>query len=242
MGSDYAAIGADKEREYGAGIGRWGPKVLANRYDDRTHFIFELLQNAEDAMARRLTWPGPRSVTFELSPIRLRVAHFGALFTEPDVRGICGIDVGTKDLTAIGRFGIGFKSVYAFTDRPEVYSGPEAFAIESFVWPAGLTAIGGQPEETVFILPLCANDESAHAEIVTGLQRLGPRVLLFLRQIEEIAWTVEDGPSGLYLRSKPEAVGENVRSITVIGQERGKADIEETWLVFSRPVNTDDGV
>ena len=25
--------------------------LLANRYDDRTHFIFELLQNAEDALA-----------------------------------------------------------------------------------------------------------------------------------------------------------------------------------------------
>ena len=39
------------------------------------------------------------------------------------------------ELTAIGRFGIGFKSVYALTDSPEVYSGSEHFAIDSFVWP-----------------------------------------------------------------------------------------------------------
>ena len=51
MTSDYKAIRADNEREYGAGIGRWGRDLLANRYDDRTHFIFELLQNAEDALA-----------------------------------------------------------------------------------------------------------------------------------------------------------------------------------------------
>ena len=50
MASDYAVIRTDNEREYGAGIARWGREVLAIRYDDRTHFIFELLQNAEDAM------------------------------------------------------------------------------------------------------------------------------------------------------------------------------------------------
>ena len=32
--------------------------LLANRYADRTHFIFELLQNAEDALARRDNWEG----------------------------------------------------------------------------------------------------------------------------------------------------------------------------------------
>ncbi len=38
---------------YGTDIGRIGPMLLVDRYDDRTHFIFELLQNVEDALARR---------------------------------------------------------------------------------------------------------------------------------------------------------------------------------------------
>lgn len=41
---------------------------LADRYDDRTHFIFELLQNAEDALDKHGAWNGPRRVTFNLSP------------------------------------------------------------------------------------------------------------------------------------------------------------------------------
>jgi hypothetical protein len=41
----------------------------------------------------------------------------------------------SRDLTAIGRFGIGFKSVYAFTDRPEIHSGAEDFAIEGYIRP-----------------------------------------------------------------------------------------------------------
>jgi len=118
MASDYASIRADNERRDGTDIGRIGPMLLADHYDDRTHFIFELLQNAEDALARRTGWTGQRSVTFQLAHRELCVTHYGKPFDDEDVRGICGIAESTKGLTAIGRFGIGFKSVNAFTDRP----------------------------------------------------------------------------------------------------------------------------
>jgi hypothetical protein len=97
MSSDYAAIRADNERQYGTAIGRIGPMLLAERYDDRTHFIFDLLQNAEDALARRPDWCGSRGVTFSLSAKELRVAQCGKPFDTLDVRGICGIDESTKD-------------------------------------------------------------------------------------------------------------------------------------------------
>jgi len=242
MASDYALIRADNEREYGAGVGRWGQDLLTNRYDDRTHFIFELLQNAEDALARRKGWQGSRAVSFTLSATELRVAHCGQPFDGSNVRGICGIADSTKDLTAIGRFGIGFKSVYAFTHRPEVHSGGEDFAIESFVWPTAIPAVDRQADETVFVLPLGTGDEVAHAEIAEGLRRLGARTLLFLRQIDEIAWRVEGGPSGLYVRGKPEHIGEDVHRIVLLGEEHGKPDVEETWLLFSLEAKTPDGV
>jgi hypothetical protein len=215
--------------------------LLANRYDDRTHFIFELLQNAEDALARRSGWQAYREVHFALSESALQVSHFGKPFDDRDVRGICGIAESTKDLTAIGRFGIGFKSVYAFTDRPEVHSGAEAFAIESFVWPTAVPQVDRGADETIVLLPLKPYDEAAHEEITWGLQRLGPSTLLFLRQIEMITWSVEGGPSGQYIRSKPKAMGENVHQITVIGWEGGKPDIAGTWLVFSREAATNEG-
>ena len=136
MTSDYQAIRLENERRYGTDIDRIGSMLLANRYDDRTHFIFELLQNAEDALARRSGWMGSRSISFCLTKERLRVSHFGRPFDQADVRGICGIAESTKeDLTAIGRFGIGFKSVYALTNRPEIHSGAENFVIEKFVLP-----------------------------------------------------------------------------------------------------------
>lgn len=239
MASNYEAICEENRRGYGTEIGRIGRILLADRYDDRTHFIFELLQNAEDALSRRESWRGPRKVSIELSAATLKLTHFGKPFDEADVRGICGIAESTKGTHSIGRFGIGFKSVYTFTDRPEIHSGNEDFAVENYVLPKRTNRTERDSDATEIILPLNAKDEVAQLEITSGLRRLGPGALLFLRHIDEINWKVEGGASGVYLRSKPELIGGNVRRITVIGQETGQPDVDQSWLVFERDVHTE---
>ena len=240
MAYDYEAIRLDNERRYGTDIGRIGRMLLANRYADRTHFIYELLQNAEDALARRTNWRGPRAVSFELGADSLRVSHFGVPFDEDDIRGVCGIGESTKGITAIGRFGIGFKSVYAFTDRPEVHSGSEAFAVESFVWPVAVDRVDRDLDETVILIPFRDGDDSGKEEIADGLSRLGATSLLFLQEIEEINWSVDGTSVGLYLRGE-QREGPGVRRVNLVGQEKGEPDVDEEWLVFSRPLHTEDG-
>lgn len=239
MASNYKAICEENQRRYGTDIGRIGPMLLADRYDDRTHFIFELLQNAEDALGRRGDSTGSREVTFELSPTRLSLSHFGRPFDEADVRGVCGIAESTKDKFSIGRFGIGFKSVYTFTERPEIHSGDEDFAIKDYVQPQQVDRTDRKKGETQIVLPLKADDDTAQREITAGFRRLGPGVLLFLQHIEEINWSVDGGASGLYLRNVTKEFGENVRHITVIGKETGKTEIDQSWLVFRREVFTE---
>jgi hypothetical protein len=243
MATDYAAIKANNVIRYGTDIGRIGPMLLADRYDERTHFIFELLQNAEDALARRESKAGPRSVVFKLGKASLTVSHFGQPFSRADVAGICGIAEGTKaeDLTAIGRFGIGFKAVYAFTDAPEIHSSTEHFAIDSFVWPRQIPPVTTRPNETLFILPFRHSDATAFDDIAEGLQGLGTRTMLFLREIEEISWSVEGAESGTYLREQPRILTEDVREVLLVGQEKGSKEVaSESWLVFSRGVQGPD--
>ena len=81
MAWDYAAIRAENEKRYGTDIWRIGPMLLSDRYDDRTHFIYELLQNAEDALARGSGSSRERSVRFHLADRELRVSHFGKTST-----------------------------------------------------------------------------------------------------------------------------------------------------------------
>jgi hypothetical protein len=236
VASNYEGICEENRRRYGTEIGRIGQMLLADRYDDRTHFIFELLQNSEDALSRRGAWNGFRRVNFDLTPARLALSHFGRPFDEADVRGVCGIAESTKDKFSIGRFGIGFKSVYTFTDRPEIHSGSEDFAVENYVQPKREVCRARGQDETQIILPLKSGDEAAVREITEGFKRLGPSALLFLRQIDEINWSVEGGESGVYLRSAPESLGPGVQLITVIGHESGQQEVDQNWLVFHRDV------
>jgi hypothetical protein len=67
MTADYVKLREENKLRYGWDVGRYDGELLTDRYAKRTHFIFELLQNAEDALRRRAGWTGSRPVTFNLS-------------------------------------------------------------------------------------------------------------------------------------------------------------------------------
>ena len=236
MASNYEKICAENRLRYGTEGAQKSGGLAAGLYDNQTHFIFELLQNAEDALGRRGAWDGQRKVAFALTPGSLTLSHFGKPFEEADVRSVCDIAESTKNESSIGRFGLGFKSVYTVTDLPEIHSGGEDFAIEGYVFPKRAERTARDADETQIILPLRSVDTTATQEITVGLRNLGPGALLFLRHIDEISWSVEGGAAGFYLRNSPETLGSNVQRITVIGQESGQAEVDQNWLVFHRDV------
>lgn len=236
MATNYEAICEENRESYGTKGAQKSGKLAAGLYDDRTHFIFELLQNAEDALGRRGEWRGSRKVAFTLNSNYLTLSHFGKPFDEADVRSVCDIAESTKNESSIGRFGLGFKSVYTVTDLPEIHSGDEDFAIENYVFPKRMERSSRATDETQIVLPLKPEDASAEQDITAGFRHLGPGALLFLRHIDEINWSVEGGASGFYLRNSPESLGPNVQRITVIGKEDDRPEVDQNWLVFHRDV------
>jgi len=251
MPSDYRKITKDNKREFGYGTKHI--EILASLYRDTTHFIYELLQNAEDA--------GATSVSFRLEDDRLEVSHDGIAFSEEDVRAISQIAAGTKDesdLTSIGRFGIGFKSVYAYTDIPEVHStgdikrsrGEEHFLIRGFIGLEPCPAKAHQPgKTTLFVLPFqgkkCPDPDKAVSEIAKRLRNLDVRTMLFLKHIAHIEWIISGtGEYGAYLREteqwdracrrKRKPWGQSEYRVSLTGESSHGPDETETWLVFSR--------
>ena len=246
MSSDYEAITRDNIRRRGEEFDDIGNFLAEKLYGDRAHFIYELLQNAEDALAlRRQRDPGvdfSGEVTFRLCSNHLEVSHYGKLFDEEDVKGVCDVLRGTKAerLDQIGTFGIGFKSVYAFTRLPEVHSGNEHFAIRHFIRPQAVEPRPLQdPLQTLFYFPFDHPEFGAPAAfdlIQRKLKSLGPRSLLFLHHVKDLHWIVEGGGSGFYMRhDKPSENGGSL--VQIIGEGTNQGDTEEEWLVVHRDVN-----
>jgi hypothetical protein len=248
---DYAAIRAENVARYG-----WDTAVLdllGQLYSDRSHFLFELIQNAEDA--------GATTMSFELFADRLQVRHNGRPFTADDVRAICGVGHGTKasDLTKIGKFGIGFKSVYAYTDSPRIHSGELHFRIEAYVHPHPVESPGeGRPGEcrpdehphdqdraaqhpaadtTLFVFPFDRADvpaEVAAAEIAAGLDALSGETLLFLRSLERIESSGHLVAGKVLQRRSASRPGAS-RQVIVTRQQAGRRADQE-WAVWQRPL------
>jgi hypothetical protein len=225
--TDYDEIRAENISRYG-----WDTAVLellGQLYSDRAHFIFELIQNAEDA--------GATELTFELFEDRLEVRHDGRPFTADDVRGICGVSQGTKaeDLTQIGRFGIGFKSVYAYTNTPRIYSSDEHFRIEKYVRPYFAEPLDEPAAGTLFVFPFDRPEVSATVaiqEISTALSNLDVETLLFLRNIERVRRCGLQTPDAVLERTST-ARGDSSRQVTLASQ-RDKGRSTEEWLVWHR--------
>ena len=229
MPSDYEQITCDNIRKYGTE--ETLPALLfRDLYSDRTHFIFELLQNAEDAKASK--------VRFAVFQDRLEMMHDGRPFTKDDVKGVCGIGEGQKadDLTKIGRFGVGFKAVYAYTNSPEVHSGDEHFRIEKYIRPHRTKPISANDSwSTLFAFPFdkdAPDPKTAFSDISKRLSTLNNRTLLFLRSIQEIEYTAGE-TNGIYRRA--ESAQGSARKIDLI-EEKDEDETKETWIVFERVV------
>ncbi|MBX7134415.1 MAG: hypothetical protein K1X67_17220 [Fimbriimonadaceae bacterium] len=101
--------------------------------DYRGRLIYELLQNADDAISSE-TPSSLAAIAFVLEEDALWVANSGRPLDEADVRGLCGISASSKSTTSgkrrasIGHKGMGFKSVLEISDAPEVYSTTISFS------------------------------------------------------------------------------------------------------------------
>ena len=204
--------------------------VLSGIYNDPSHFIYEILQNAEDS--------GASNINFDLKEDALIISHNGRQFNFDDVNGISGVGISTKkdDINAIGKFGVGFKSVFAVTKTPIIHSGKFNFKIVDFVVPEEINSNG--TEETVIILEFNhpkRSKKEAFAIIKNKLENLDLKTILFLKNIKEIKWTIND-VFGYYF--KVSNLIKNAKGVftTSIIFETNTGKKEEKYIVLQKPV------
>ena len=121
MPSNYDIITRNNEEQLGTDTA--SRKTQLSLYSNPTQFVYEILQNADDC--------GATEIFFKLLGDSIVIEHDGNPFTHEDVEGITYFGKGTSrdDFIKVGRFGIGFKSVFAVTATPIIISGNEHFRI-----------------------------------------------------------------------------------------------------------------
>ncbi len=209
-------------------------RSVVDKYSDQAHFIYELLQNADDVKAT--------TATFRLEENGLYFTHNGSIrFTvsnpqneEADtknrilghINAITSIANSNKTGASIGKFGVGFKAVFQYTQTPHIYDPDIRFKIERFIVPHMLNADldWRKPSETVFFFPFDHKEklpQESHDEILEKLKVLEFPVL-FLSCLESVSFEVG------------KVTGKYTKEVT---RELKHGDITAQWLTLALVVN-----
>lgn len=221
---------------------------VVDKYSDQAHFVYELLQNADDTKATY--------ARFKLYHDRLIFTHNGTRrfsVSDPktedidrengclgDVNAILSIGNSTKtNQNSIGKFGVGFKAVFQYTSTPYIYDPNIKFKIERFFVPVLLEIDHAErsPQETLFEFPF--NHEINNADIAFEAisERLSHLVnpILFLPNLQEISFEFDD-TKGYYRKEIVESfTSDDTKSelISLTQTIEEKTTERKLWL-FSR--------
>ncbi|MBE9232110.1 hypothetical protein IQ231_10535 [Cuspidothrix issatschenkoi LEGE 03284] len=101
-------------------------------YTDSKRFVYEMLQNADDASNRS----GKLEIQIQIIGQYLVISHQGEKFTEIDIESICSVGDGNKkgDENKTGFKGIGFKSIFSHSDYVIINSGDYCFRFDKNYW------------------------------------------------------------------------------------------------------------
>lgn len=174
-------------------------------YEKSTHFLLELIQNADDNIYHCTT----PTLSFTYKSGRLRIDCNEVGFNASNVSAICGISESTKsgksnDGEFIGEKGIGFKSVFKAADVVWIASNEFTFKFDRRGSLGVVTPIWEEfpedtrREETSILLQLSSTYD--RETLIKELLGFDTNILIFLRRIKDIKIEVNRADAGLWNR------------------------------------------
>lgn len=222
---------------------------IIDKYPESAHFVYELLQNADDAEAT--------NVVITVNHKEMLFKHNGTkhfdITTEDaipigDINSITGIGDSSKNdiQNKIGKFGVGFKAVFQYTTTPEIYDDIFKFKIENYIIPTMLEKDHNARKngETLFVFPF-KDGETSFEEITRRLDKL-QNPILFLRHLSKIELRIDKRGNGTYETIAYEKIQEESISYDdgiVLQRFKLKEPLKNTSIfLFTQPITvTSDG-
>jgi len=214
-------------------------EMFATMYAQPARFIEEILQNTEDAYARKKAGDAGNSIRFKLFADRIEIHHNGQDFDEADLMSITTFANTTKNndnnVNQIGKFGIGFKSVFSITDTPEIHCEPYHYIITDFE--VLESTVPKNPDEnfnTLIILPFKKKTQEACFDTVKkGLNDLNEYSLLFLKNIDCIE-NIFSGIKTLTLERRLTLTDKTHRRVNMCKTNIQTGKMATDYIIFSR--------
>lgn len=220
-------------------------KSVIDKYSDQAHFIYELLQNADDVHATYTKFILNKD---ELVFVHNGTRHFSV--TDPDKEGsdekigdinaITSIGQSTKegDHFTIGKFGVGFKAVFQYTNSPHIFDDDFRFKIVDFIVPQRIENDHPmrEPHETLFVFPFDTADSDKETSFNSVKDKLKNLVYptLFLKNIKEISMDLGEGDCLMYSMDEQILVNGRLKSSLVKIVFGSK---QAYFLKFTKPVD-----
>ncbi|MEI6752769.1 MAG: AAA domain-containing protein [Paludibacter sp.] len=247
-----------KALKHPALVGFWNS--IINKYPESAHFIYELLQNADDANASKVYFKITKdgvifrhngSVRFTLSePTELKETNDRINGILGHINSITSVGASTKSAedseNKIGKFGIGFKAVFTYTQTPHIYDETFKFKLTDYIVPSLLSQdhVLRNENETLFYLPFDkegVNPQRSYQEIEKKLQTLD-NPILFLHNIQEIIWETENNSTnGIYSKRILSTKSINGINCNLLELKNNKDEKPSKLWLFSRDVKLDEG-
>lgn len=186
-------------------------RILTDIYKKPTHFIYELMQNANDAKATK--------ARFVLSEDKIEFYHNGSKdFDLESIIGITNVGNSSKkdDSETIGKFGVGFKSVFKITKSPKIYNRLCSFKIERLRVPTKI-----QPKR----LP---DEYTTEFELVFDAREGLTKKEIFKQIKKEL--TELDARSIMFLQ--------NLKTVEIKGEVKSSIELEEKKTRYGFSINT----
>lgn len=226
---EQSKIAAEANRRKGNRHG----SILSMLYADPVHFIEELIQNAEDALARRSEIIEPGMVKVVVDDDGIDFFHNGDPFSEADLMAITTFASTTKknstDINMIGKFGIGFRSVFGICDEPEIHSGRFHFRIRDYEVLHETGPVHTAGFSTLIRLQWSPNlSMQARNSIRQRLLETDPRFMLFVHQIVQFEIVT---PQQHLVHSCSE-IAESKPSVKVIHSDTGFSITEQHYVMM----------
>ncbi|XP_051530357.1 uncharacterized protein LOC127427065 isoform X2 [Myxocyprinus asiaticus] len=238
IGVELNEEGQNLMKKQQARLGRSLERLSTELYSKDTHFVLELIQNADDN-----SYPDggeQPALTFVVEKDCITILNNECGFEEKNIRAICDVGRSTKGKHKygyIGQKGIGFKSVFKVTDCPEIHSngfhiqfdktsGPMGYILPHWVEqerPVGSVAkeIAEHRWATHIHLPLRA--ESYQTKNL--FHDVHPSLLLFLHRLRSI--TIINEAEKRMVSMTRRDLSHNILEVTHTGGV-------ERWLVVKR--------